>query len=223
MFVDTRVNPKNMREINLILVDRQLQYMRNRLRHTKNNSFVMIPNVSTIHVEDKGYFSKIGVSQPHDLLSRNFGEIVKGIFAAQQTVSTMYNTAGVQKDCLLKGDGTNSIWDALATGVPYVRLGSGSTLVTRTDNTVETSLVTAPENADTVFTSNAGYADGVISFMESIGPFGATETVRESAIIIAGREYATLTTQKYTFARYNYTPLSVTIAETAVISTTINI
>lgn len=211
-YVDQRIS-KNLRSsIIRELADRQHEVIKS----------IQIPNVSSLHVEDKdGYLITLGLSNPNDLITENFGYFLASCFAPNVRAAPNWqpqtNTGGggqtiqVQNNAPAPGGSTSNAWpyfgDSRISSVgPFqVRLGSGATTVARTDFNVETGLVSSPESGWKTVSGGAGFvgATNSVDFSQSVGAFGGNETVRESAVAKTGIAINITPVQSVWF-RYNY-------------------
>lgn len=218
-YIERSPTKRTLRQLHKELLERQRDYA------IWKKAPTLIPNVSSVHVTRNGGIHKLGVSHPKDMFTDNFGRYVAMQFGITNFFFTdAKDESNISRSVRLQlvGGGT-SIYTLADGGDTYTRLGSGSTLVARSNYNVETALTTAPENAAVINTANPGYANGVVTWVTSIGPFGASETVREGAVFSVWGTGSTNTNLKYCTMRFNYTPTLVLAAETAVVTTTVNI
>lgn len=221
-FIDRRPTLKVMEELHSLLLDRQAEHLIKRSIASKKYNAI-IPNASTVHsLDNDGYFKSLGISSKDDLLTDNFGTTITLLVAQSETSPSLPMTDVTGSSFNFKMKGVGPMFNTTTVGQCQIQLGSGSTTVALSDFGIETALVTAPESARVNFTNNSGYSGGVTTFIENVGPFGATETVRESAIFVEAQEVGNLT-KIICLARYNYTDTQIGISNTAVVSTTISI
>jgi len=215
---------KKKSEIRKYLIERQVETFARDVEHGKRDAHCLIPNVSTIHyVDEAGKYAALGLSQPRDLLTNNFGYLLRHLFSSGNVEDTFPDVNNDPRVIGLKYIDAVPGECTFGQGSPvYMQLGSGSTIVTRADYKIQTALASAPESSRQLMTNNMGYGSGECVQTTNIGPFGATETVREGAVIIQ-MNHASVSLLYFTIARYNYTPTSIPIGQTAVIETTISV
>lgn len=129
---------------------------------------------------------------------------------------------GVPNAYRLKAGAGQTLYGEPTTPPPQLRLGSSPIPVTRADFNVNVGLLIAPENGYIPATNLAGYGSGEVNLTSNVGPFGGTETVRESVIYNVGRNSDNIS-NFFPMARYNYSSTVVTIGNVAVVSITISI
>jgi hypothetical protein len=81
-------------------------------------------------------------------------------------------------------------------------------------------LTAAPESARATITNNFGYSSPDMVLTSNVGPFGASETIREAVLWIQG----TATSSAFywfAMARYNFSDVSIGIGNTATATITI--
>lgn len=223
-YLGLTITKKKSSEIRKILFERQARTYIDDVSRSPKRAHCLFPNVSTIRVDDEsGICIALGLSQPRDLLIDNFGYLLRHLFSTGIVEDSLRDVSNILRPIGLKyvdADPGQATFDG--GGPSYMQLGSGSTPVARSDYKIETALLSAPESSRQLMTNNMGYGSGECIQDTNIGPFGASETVREG-VIIQGMNHDSTTVNYFAIARYNYTPTLIPIGQTAVIETTISI
>jgi hypothetical protein len=224
-YIDKSYKKETIRDLHAELLMRQ---------SLANRERAIIPNVSSILVQNEGYIDKLGVSSARDLVTDNFGKLLASIFS---------NTAGTGSSVYLADYENNVQYPFIAgnwnTGDPptagrsgffgdstssqgnttYLVLGTGLTTVARSDYNVETAC-TGALGGYLPSTAGAGYGSGEVAFQFVSPAATVANDVAESAIFKTGINDHSQS-RYICFLRYNYSPTTIAIGKQAVIDTTL--
>ena len=168
------------------------------------------------------------------MITDNFGQCLASLLCNVGGVTqgkTMTPITGVPTTQSAVGWGTISgrfgIWGAnsnSASGTPYVQLGSGLTPVARGDFKTETPLIGYEGGLFNV-ANGSGYGSNIVQTLQSVGPFGTAQVVREGTVLIFTNtnNISSMGASYWALLRYNYTPLAVGAGETVAMDTTISV